>query len=507
MTPSTLKALSPNYLVLSDVHLGADLVQHWRPWTAGRLERVPRVDHELGAMLDYYRQRADLDRPWRLVIAGDFIDLMGMSITASAHGCVPRTEDERKHGLGSTEDHVCAKIRAVVQRHATLFHKLAHFVDAGHSLVLIRGNHDVELYWEAAQRTFLDALLERSQLQVADPRVRADFEARVAFQHWFYYEPGLLYCEHGHQYDPNCSYHHLLAPISPSDPDRISYSFADILLRYVVHPTAELSPEGHDKNTLGTYLTLIVHMGFGGSVRLGLRFVGALARAVRTWREHLSEGAAYVRAEHERGMQRLAEVFGLDAERLSELAELWAEPVTAHFRTIFRTVFLDGLALGVCAAVVVGLLGVSGVVSWVGLAAGFALVSLLMYLYVKHSKVQSPHAALHARAQKLALLMPARYVVMGHSHRPFMQGLTDRSTYVNLGHWAHADEHTSRAPCSHLVIQHDALGRASAVLYGWDRRLGASVLRSDAVHDPIEDPTPLTDGELMPETGQPANLS
>src|SRR5690349_25108253 len=64
----------PNYLLFSDVHLGADLVQHARPWTIGRLRRVLQIDRDLSTMLDHYREQAEPGRPWTLIIAGDLVD-------------------------------------------------------------------------------------------------------------------------------------------------------------------------------------------------------------------------------------------------------------------------------------------------------------------------------------------------------------------------------------------------------------------------------------------------
>ncbi|MET0389697.1 MAG: hypothetical protein ABW321_27235 [Polyangiales bacterium] len=507
-----------NYLLFSDVHLGADLVQHARPWTAERLHEVHRIDLELGAMLDHYRERSDPERPWCMVIAGDFIDLIGMSISGAEDPARPLTPDEREHGLGSSQEHVVAKLNAVVARHDLLFRKIARFVDAGHSLVLIRGNHDVELYWEAAQRTFTESLLERSELPLSDLAGRQAFGLRVEFRHWFYYERGLLYVEHGHQYDASCAYQNFLAPLSPSDPDRISYSFADILLRYVVQPTRELSPEGHDANSLGVYLRLAVSLGVRGCMRLIYRFLRAVVRMVRSSREHLSEAAAAVRAEHERKLQQISTMLGLESNALSELSQLWATPVTARLRTIFRTVFLDGLALGGSAALVLVLLGVSGVVSWTWLSVLFALVSCVMYIYVRSAKVLGPHAALHNRARKLVDLMPARYVVMGHTHKPFLDTLTPKATYVNLGYWTIdlLDHHAPKSPCSHLVIRHDASGQPEATLFSWDSARGATVLfrdplsaRPDVENAPVPDAAELaTEGaELHIQAASPPNLS
>lgn len=473
-----------NYLLFSDVHLGADLVQHAQPWTAERLRAVHKVDHELGAMLDHYREKADPQRPWRVVIAGDFIDLVGMSISSSEAAAL--TDDEREHGLGSSQDHAALKMRAVAVRHDLLFRKLARFVADGHSLVFIRGNHDVEFYWESAQRAFLDALVARVPMD--DERVFADdparvaaFEARVEFRHWFYYERGLLYVEHGHQYDATCAYHHQLAPRSPRDPKRISYSFSDILLRYVVRPTRQLSPDGHDNNSLLHYIRLAFSLGVRGCAMLGYRFFGAVGRMVSAWRDQLSEHAAQVRAEHEQKLQQIGTLFRLKPEHLRQMTQLWATPVTGRLLSIFRTVFLDGLALGLCSAIVVTVLGLSGVVSWLSMPILLAVISAVMFVYMTRSKVIEPHAALRRGASKLAELMPARYVVMGHTHKPVMEPLSPTSTYVNLGNWTVdlLDDHAPQAPCTHLVIRHDAAGRPTASLYRWETNSGASIVHSD----------------------------
>jgi UDP-2,3-diacylglucosamine pyrophosphatase LpxH len=505
MTRSSLPPEASNYLLFSDVHLGADLVQHARPWTADRLQAAHRIDRDLGSMLDHYREHSDSERPWRLVIAGDFIDLVGMSISAS-EGVSPLTPDEHIHGLGSSEDHAAAKMRAVAVRHHVLFQKLASFVTAGHALVFVRGNHDVEFYWESTQRAFLDALLERSSIALDDSATRRAFEARIEFRHWFFYVPGLLYVEHGHQYDSTCAYHNQLAPRSPRDPGRISYSFSDILLRYVVRPTRELSAEGHENNSLGHYLHLAFSLGLSGCAKLGYRFFRSVGRMVSVWRDHLSEHAAQVRAEHEQKLQQLAAVFRLSSEHVSAMTKLWATPVTSRLSSIFRTVFLDGLAAGLLAAVAMTLLVWNGVLPWFYLPIMLAAVVLCMVVYVKRSKVLEPHWALRAGASQLTQLMPARYVVMGHTHRPVMEQLTPNATYVNLGNWTVdlLDDDAPPAPCTHLVIRHESDGQTVAALCRWEAELGAIVLQSDEpapapaiVHDPAALRTSVTGSQSI----------
>jgi predicted phosphodiesterase len=481
-----------NYLLFSDVHLGADLVQHARPWTVSRLSAAHGIDHRLGSMLDHYREHREDGRPWRVVIAGDFIDLVGMSISAAPDAALqtPLSADEVTHGLGSAEDHAAFKMQAVARRHDALFRKLAQFVEAGHSLVFVRGNHDVELYWEAVQRAFLDALVTRAAFDGADAAARATFEGRIEFRHWFYYVRDFLYVEHGHQYDATCAYHHVLAPRSPRDPRRISYSFSDILLRYVVRPTRELSAEGHENTSVLDYVRLAFSLGLHGCARLGYRFFSAVGRMVSAWREQVSEHAQHIRAEHERHLHHIAGAFRLSIDKLRAMTQLWATPVTGKLTSIFRTVFLDGLAAGLFAgAVFAGLAGLH-VLPWLWLPPVLIALFVSIVVYMKASRVLEPHAALRLGAARLAELLPARYVVMGHTHRPAMEALTPATTYVNLGNWTgeSIDDELDGAPCTHLVIRRGASGHPEARLCGWDDQTGAHVLHRDAPAAPAGAP-------------------
>lgn len=480
---TSLPPEASNYLLFSDVHLGADLVQHARPWTASRLLAAHRIDAMLGSMLDHYREHREDGRPWRVVIAGDFIDLVGMSISAvpGMTWRTPLSEDDETHGLGSAEDHAAFKMHAVADRHDLLFRKLAAFVQAGHSLVFVRGNHDVEMYWDAAQRAFVDALLKRADFPTDDDASREAFESRIEFQHWFFYVRGFLYVEHGHQYDATCAYHHVLAPRSPRDPRRISYSFSDILLRYVVRPTRELSPDGHENDSLFDFLRLAFSLGVKGCAQLGYRFFSAVGRMVSSWRDHLSEHASQIKAEHDRQMQQIANVFRLSGDNLRAMTQLWATPVTGKFFAIFRTVFLDGLFAGLGACAVFALLAILNVLPWMWLPPVLIACGVSLVVYMKLSRILEPHAALRMGAKRLAELVPARYVVMGHTHKPTMEALSPATTYVNLGNWTNdtVDDQVSGAPCTHLVIRQGEGGEPEARLCGWDGH-ALNVLSRDA---------------------------
>lgn len=482
----------PNYLFFSDVHLGADLVQHARPWTVGRLRRVLQIDRELSSMLDHYREQAEPGRPWKLVIAGDLVDFVGMSI-APATGQeleTPLTDEERSHGLGSACDHAMHKMRACASRHDLVFRKLSDFVLAGHSVVLVRGNHDVDFYWETARSAFIQALVDRAGEALSDTSVREAFEARVEFRQWFYYVEDLLYVEHGHQYDETCAHSHWLAPMSPRDPRRIAYSFSDILMRYIVRPTPGLSTEGHDDKNLLDYLKLAFGFGIGGALRLGYRYGRAIAAMFAEWRDHVSERARGVRAEHERHMHEIGERFRVSAEKLRALYALSATPVNMRPFRILSTLFVDLAATAALSTLVLLGLFISGLVPLKILGPIALAVLAGLVIWHKSARVFDPPSALKRGAAHIAKLFPARFVIMGHTHSPAMEKIDDGSTYVNLGGWAvddldvaepaagtEGDAAPHDAPCTHLVIRH-VDGQPRAELRGWSSRTGVKLLHA-----------------------------
>src|SRR5687767_4903260 len=115
-----------NLLVVSDVHLGNDLVHHARPDAPARSPASQRRDRELVALLDWYRLRPRGGLPWRLVIAGDFVDFTGMSVSGKSDEIVTDYDaEELRHGLGSSVDHTLAKLRRVAEHHREVFAAIA----------------------------------------------------------------------------------------------------------------------------------------------------------------------------------------------------------------------------------------------------------------------------------------------------------------------------------------------------------------------------------------------
>ena len=445
-----LPSESESLLVLSDVHLGSDIAEGGKNPT----RRSREVDRDLVRLLDHYRAQ---DRTWRLVIAGDFIDFIGMTVRAD-DVATPLTDEEREHGLGSAADHARLKLRRVAERHREVFVALAAFVAAGHALTLVHGNHDIELYWEGVQADFR-AILQRHQPAI-DP-------ARIEFAPWFYYRDGVAYIEHGHQYDPFCATAHVMAPLSPLDPRRLTRGFCDTLLRYVVRQTRGMSEHGHEHVGMLHYLGFAVRLGLAGTARLVLQFVLAIVELFRLRRAHWSDAAERLRADHELRVARLAGAMRDGPARLRALLSLQVAPITSSVRGILKSLLLDRMVAGGVAFA----LGATALALHATVLVPLLLVAwLLVDRWLTAQRSVDPAQVMVDRAAQLARIFPAAFVVMGHTHTP-VSVPAGEATYVNLGAWAEDEEaeptHSYRAPRTHLVIHIGEQG-PQAQFYAWD---------------------------------------
>ncbi len=464
-------------LVLSDVHLGSDL-------NACARKRSPTIDRDLIRLIDHYRAQPPAGDRWRFVIAGDFIDFIGMAIPADANELeTPPTEEERAHGLGSAEDHARVKMRRVADRHADVFRALASFVEAGHAITFVHGNHDLELHWQAVRDELGAALLRH-----ASPFIdAASFMSRIEHAPWFYYVDDVIYVEHGHQYDPFCATDHIMVPLSPTSPKRLARGFCDVLLRFVVRPTPGLSEHGHERMGVLDYLSLGAKLGIRGMVGVLMRFVRAILELFRLRREHLSQAALALSKEHERRVALLAEARRIGIGRLRALMALQSPPITRSIRGILASVLLDRIALAVAAALVLF------VIALLGLKAGHFVLSSALVLAAwgfvhRHLVLQRrvcPSDQLAERAAHLARLFPAAFVVMGHTHVPAKVPVQEgAATYVNLGSWSEDegdDVSDARAARTHLVV-HPSEAGAKGELLRWDSITGPCSVGEIAGH-------------------------
>jgi UDP-2,3-diacylglucosamine pyrophosphatase LpxH len=467
-----------NYIMLSDVHLGSDIIPHLRPWasTSWLLEEN-EIDVRLVGWLDHYAQQRDQGRPWRLVIAGDFLDLAGVSITTPAGMRTAPTAEEQRHGLGSAVDHVLHKVEAIVARHPSVFRALGRFVAAGNALVFVRGNHDIELYWHEAQRALVEAILA-----LEPAREHHALRSRIAIRPWFFAVEGLLYVEHGHEFDPLCSYGDPLSSTCTRDPRRIRWTAFSVLLRYVARPTQGLSSGSYSYAGMGDYVRLLMKLGWRGSLDIAGRYLRASYRLLAECVLNTSSAARKRARAAALSLTQFADGSGVSEQRLELLRSLYVPPAVQRFGVMLRSLYLDRIvcalvgSLGLVAAAPffarLGVVGAGSIVLVASLSIGYALVG--------SGDNCSPQATMLHNAAHIAKLFSARWVVMGHTHEPTMQAVSASANYVNLGSWGEddpPDERTApRNPLGTFLVLRRRADDFLAELLRWDSQRGPLVL-------------------------------
>lgn len=457
-------------LVVSDVHLGSDLND-----SGPSVSRSRAIDADLASLLSWYRAHPPPADRWRLVVAGDFFDLVGMAVDPRPHDPLdaPLTEDEKRFGLWGAEEHVRLKLRRIAERHEDVIAALGAFVASGNTVTFLHGNHDLELYWDSAKAE-LRSILHRAS---ATDETREVFDARIDFCPWFFHREGLVYIEHGHQYDPFCSVPFVTTPRSAFEPMRVTPTLSDLLLRYIVRRTRGIKEYGHEDRGLTSYVSWGLGLGFRQTVDLIARFIGAVSTLWKMSVAFATESGDAIRDEHARRRAAIAAARGIDESRLVALENLAPGPVGATPAGVLASVMLDraGTTLVMVASLAIVALSASALEG----AAIYIVVLLLVFwvlvdaYFSKMRGSVDPGALMVKRSVDIARLFPAPFVVMGHTHVALTKEVAPATTYLNVGSWAEEEPEPGadlarvyRASRTHAVI-HDHGGTREAKLCAW----------------------------------------
>jgi UDP-2,3-diacylglucosamine pyrophosphatase LpxH len=223
-------------LIVSDLHLSAGWDEESKRLS---LNEDFFFDQNFQRFLDFYISKGSQEnRRIDLIIAGDFVDLLQVTdIPEDERGNPLKkldgediTKTEVDYGLGTSPKKSCWKLRRLMNGHTIFFKALAKFLLADNRVIILPGNHDIEFALPEVQQCLQDELLLKFLPEPetgglaweAEPEQKLDKEEaqvlisrNLCFRPWFYYEPDLIYVEHGHQYDSLNSFDYFLHPLTP----------------------------------------------------------------------------------------------------------------------------------------------------------------------------------------------------------------------------------------------------------------------------------------------------
>ncbi|QKS28189.1 MAG: metallophosphoesterase [Candidatus Accumulibacter similis] len=163
--------------VISDLHIGGEFSDD----PAQRGFRIMSRPERLAGFIEELADRAH-ECPIELVINGDFIDFLA-ECHEGKQPWVPFVEDANE---------ATATFRRVAyrDRDSAVFDALGNFLAKGHALVVLLGNHDVELALPGVRVAFEERLAQQTS-----SRIRFIYDGEA-------YRVGDALIEHGNRYDP-----------------------------------------------------------------------------------------------------------------------------------------------------------------------------------------------------------------------------------------------------------------------------------------------------------------
>lgn len=417
------------YVVLSDVHI-TELVFDAEPgwWEHKRFEtrQDPAVCSFMRAL---EHQRPSCYARTVLIFNGDTFDFDAVFSGPEGHPVPPE-------GLPADVPGSVFKMRRIIDHHPEWVRELASFLAKGNEVVFVMGNHDRELSFPEVQE-----VLVRCVSAVAPPGYASVVAERISFEPWFIHVPGLLYVEHGQQYDSTCSYRDILYPMIQPDARHgleLDMSFGSIAARKVLCRVGTINPYNDESflMSLGGYARHMFRYYFPKKGFVRHYFTGTFTAVRDAWRAR--KRALQSPRDTRELYAAYASKHQVDARFLELLKRLGSVPIADRPRHLIHEMWWDRfLAL----LILVSLLGV-GISNASTVAHYLTLVTLLPLFLLVLRTMGRGSMALQERgrwglvAEEIATHLGVAIVAFGHSHRPERRPLVSGGYYFNLGSWA-----------------------------------------------------------------------
>jgi hypothetical protein len=414
-------------VVISDIHL-CEVEPGEGPWMRYR-QRPFLPDDELARMLDALRASVRGHR-LTLVLNGDVFDFDAPRVIG---------DESLFHDLPRLAEHAVPQMAAILDDHPVFVAALGRVLAEGHTVVFISGNHDVQLTLPEVRALLsarlIEAAVASSRLRADDTALRAQVRARVLFRAWFHMTGDGVLVEHGHLYDPYCSYRYPMAPYR-SGRREIMPTMGSVGTRVLVARLGYFNPHV-DSSIMMTKLGYLRHWAryYALSRRsISLIWAYGTARVLGTLVRTRERPCA---ARFRGNVFACARETGQPASSIARHARLFEPPADGRLWRIVRELWIDRLS--------VALLGLALGIVWMA-RAGWpwallgALGPSLVFVYerlVPKVPIEETWLRVGSVARRIAELHAARAVVFGHTHHA-KGSWEDDIFFGNSGSWSAA---------------------------------------------------------------------
>lgn len=438
-------------IVVSDLHIGRGKNQH-----SGRFFELETFfyDEDFRRFCEYLCKDADeRNTPFKLVFNGDTFDFLRLDP-------VPEKLGGKKSAFNPvmTPQRAALEMESILAGHPLFLEALARVLAEGNEILVMPGNHDIEIQWAPVQEAMRDAIAEHA-LFAGNPARAKEALGRLTFRPWFYYEPGRIWIEHGCQYDPENAFRyplreHLVEEADALHEAELDNPLGNFFQRYLYNAFGHITFIVPSTRANTRYLRWLLF----NQPELLLRIIKSHWRfwwqIVRRVTQYPSRQRDQIAAAHDQRLQELAKESGLgqtllDIDAMKETRADITSAVQgfgrAAIKSLLALVLVGVLVFGLWFAAIHGLnqidLGLMGkgllflVFGFVFLFSAFGSV---LYLLMRGTAGVPPQPMRRAAAT-LAQTLDVPIVTFGHSHDEVLwrQSRQDDapSWYYNTGTW------------------------------------------------------------------------
>jgi UDP-2,3-diacylglucosamine pyrophosphatase LpxH len=217
--------------IISDIHLTEAEPEHppgnlWKKFKS----REFFFDDTLSDFFEYIQEKSGNEKA-ELILNGDVFDFDSvMSIPEDAPFRI--TWLEKIRGLFPEEEKASFKMQKILSEHQVFVEALRKFIKHGNQVVIVIGNHDLELHFHQVQNDIIYAL-----------NLTKEEQSRIRFCEWFYISNEDTLVEHGNQYDPYCLCQNPIHPlIQKFNRVEVRLPFGDLAGRYMTNGMGFFNP-------------------------------------------------------------------------------------------------------------------------------------------------------------------------------------------------------------------------------------------------------------------------
>ncbi|MEM7115682.1 MAG: hypothetical protein AAF614_24790 [Chloroflexota bacterium] len=353
------------------------------------------------------------------------------------------SEQKRTYGLGTTWAETAWKLGRIVEGHPVFFRALFDFLTNDNSLLIILGNHDVELIWDEVQIYLCSLLLPENRCQ-PDANNKP-----IAIEPWYHLEDELVYIEHGNQYDGANAFERMDKAVLTNDRTEIDLPSGSLLVSYLFNKIEEAYPYADNLRPITRFFSWALQNQLVTLMIIMIWYVGPFL-------QFMSEFFL-------KDVWGTAKRFLFQREKQETTKPDFAKPyeaaIDAKAREIRKSLF-DRLQTAVILILVGVLMGLIFIPTIYGLytfagdssdlgsllrSIGVSILGLLFNQTIAPRLLSyiSGHNALEMAASDINNILQQHnkavpYIIFGHNHEPDIIESEEAYWYINTGSWLYS---------------------------------------------------------------------